>query len=144
MPFDNLGGPERDPDDADLLIAARSLIGLPHLWVKNAYCREGLGTMRYCAMAALSTVCERPFLRPGRRVRRLARLLVNEMPNQGGYLLRFVSAPLRVRGYNDSFATSHDDVLTLFDKAINRLAPYRSSWPVYAHLLHRTLNNFQT
>jgi len=135
MPFDSLGGPDRDPDDADLLIAARNLIDFPGAWIKHAYYRQEHGQKRFCAMGALAVACDSGFAFPSRKAHRLARYLVNEMPRRGGYLLRYISAPMRVRAYNDSSNTTQNEVIALFDKAIQRLAPYRSSWPVKAHAI---------
>ena len=135
MPFDSLGGPDRDPDDADLLIAARNLIDCPGAWIKHAYYRQDNGQKSFCVMGALSAVCGSGYALPSRKAHRLARYLVKEMPHRGGYLLRYLSAPLRVRVYNDSGNTTQNDVIALFDKAIQRLAPYRSSWPVKAHAI---------
>jgi hypothetical protein len=116
MPFDN---PHETPlGDARLLWDARSRISTRSDWVQSRY-QDG---DRLCIVGALSLVSgSRSFNTPNRVERRLARVLVAQLPPGGPVRvgLRFFTARQRLMWFNDSQRTGHADVLALFDRAID-------------------------
>jgi len=116
MPFDN---PHQTPfGDAELLWDARSRISTRNDWVQGSY-KDG---NRLCIVGALSLVSgSRSFNTPNRVERRIARVLVAQLPPRGPVRvgLRFFSARQRLMWFNDSPRTGHADVLALFDRAID-------------------------
>ena len=119
MPFD---GPHEYPlSDIDRLLAARGKIASPNQWTKGALTRDD---NRYCVVGALKKVCGS--LGESRLTRaelRLAGLLANQLPKRNiiiGALLHR-SPVRRLMKFNDNRWTRHSDVLTLFDRAIERL-----------------------
>jgi hypothetical protein len=98
----------------DVLVKARALIATPEKWTKGALARDagGIGYRTddvvgdrtfacYCAEGACVAATPEIFL---------ARRAYDE-------LCKFTNGPL-VYEFNDSPATTHDDVLALFDTAI--------------------------
>ena len=116
MPFDN---PHETPlGDTGLLWDARSRISTRSDWVQGRY-QDG---NRLCIVGALSLVSgSRSFNTPNRVERRLARVLVAQLPPGGPVRvgLRFFNARQRLMWFNDSQRTGHADVLALFDRAID-------------------------
>ena len=77
---------------------------------------------RLCIVGALSLVSgSRSFNTPNRVERRLARVLVAQLPPGGPVRvgLRYFTARQRLMWFNDSQRTGHADVLALFDRAID-------------------------
>ncbi len=118
MPFDN---PHRMPfGDADLLENARRRISSEANWVQGRY-QDGT---RRCLVAALSLASESPsFNLPNRLERRLARRLAAHLPSQRGFWarMRLCTPRQRLMWFNDDPRTRHDDVMDLFDRAIDHL-----------------------
>ena len=119
MPFDN---PHQTPfGDAELLWDARSRVSTRSDWVQGRF-QDG---NRLCIVGALSLVSgSRSFNTPNRVERRLARVLVAQLPpgRPVWARLRFFTARQRLMWFNDSRRTSHADVMALFDRAIDRSA----------------------
>jgi len=114
MPFDAL--PEGPRNNSDLLEIARSHIAKG--WIQHHYMKDG----SVCAVAALSLATGHRYpAKPSEQDRRLAELLVRELPSHGGIVLRCcTSAHFRVRFFNDRRRTRKEDVLAMFDRAIIR------------------------
>ena len=116
MPFDN---PHQMPfGDAELLWDARSRVSSRSDWVQGQF-RDG---NRLCIVGALSLVSSsRSFGLPNRLERRLARVLVAQLPPGGPVRmgLRFFTARQRLMWFNDDRRTSHADMMALFDRAID-------------------------
>jgi len=77
---------------------------------------------RLCIVGALSLVSgSRSFNTPNRVERRLARVLVSQLPSERPVWTRlgFFTARQRLMWFNDDHRTSHADVMALFDKAID-------------------------
>jgi hypothetical protein len=119
MPFDN---PHQSPyGDLELLIEARSRISRREAWVRGHFQKE----RRYCLVAALSLTCgSRSFGMPNRTELRLSRLIANQMPPNAPFWIRhrFMPARRRLIAFNDDLLTHHEDVMALFDRAIEHLA----------------------
>ena len=118
MPFDN---PPGTPfGDIELLWDARSRISNRDHWVKGRY-QDG---DRHCLIAVLSLVSGSPSFDAANRVeRRLTRLLAKQLPSPFRYWApKFFTARRRLMCFNDNARTSHEDVIALFDRAINHLA----------------------
>lgn len=117
MPFDN---PHRIPfGDVELLREARSRISSRRDWVQGRF-RDG---HRECLVAALSVVSgSRGFNMPNRLERRLARLLAVHIPHRRFWArFRLIPARQRLIIFNDGLRTRHEDVMALFDHAIDHL-----------------------
>ena len=116
MPFDN---PHQTPfGDAELLWEARSRVSTRSDWVQGRF-QDG---NRLCIVGALSLVSgSRSFETPNRVERRLARVLVAQLPQRRPVWvrLRFFTARQRLMWFNDNRRTGHADVLALFDRAID-------------------------
>ena len=126
MPFDNASGARLS--DADLLWAARRRIGHESGWVQGRYSDGD----RLCLVAALAVVAASPtFNAPNRTERRLARLLAEQLPDSVPLWarLKFFTARQRLKWFNDSAHTKHQDVVALMTRAIN---PADSRTPVPA------------
>ena len=117
MPFDN---PHHTPSgDAELLRDARSRVSSRSDWVQGRF-QDG---NRLCLVGALSLVSgSRSFNTPNQVERRLARVLVSQLPSERHVWMRFrfFTARQRLMWFNDAYHTSHADVMALFDKAIDR------------------------
>ena len=119
MPFDN--PPDGRFGDIQLLWAARSRIGDKSGWVQGRYSDGD----RLCLVAALSVAAgSLSFYAPSRTERRLARLLADQLPERVPLWarLKFFTARQRLIWFNDSPHTKHEDVLSLMDRAIDRVA----------------------
>jgi hypothetical protein len=90
--------------------------------------RERLGATslsdgnRYCLVAALSVVSgSATFQKPNQVERRLARRLAAQLPSQVPLWarMRCFTARQRLMWFNDSPRTKHEDVMVLFDRAID-------------------------
>jgi hypothetical protein len=116
MPFDAL--PERFNNDGDLLAKAKRML-MARGWAKGVYVNR-LGGI--CPVVALALACGiEGYRRPTRLQRRLAGHLIREAPHHGGTVLRwFSSGYFRLKVYNDSRHTSYDDLMDMFDRAIER------------------------
>ena len=116
MPFDN---PHQTPfGDAELLREARSRVSTRSDWVQGRF----QDSNRLCIVGALSLVSgSRSFETPNRVERRLARVLVAQLPQRRPVWvrLRFFTARQRLMWFNDNRRTGHGDVLALFDRAID-------------------------
>jgi hypothetical protein len=116
MPFDN---PHQAPfGDAELLRDARSRLSRRRNWVQGRF-QDG---NRLCTVGALSLVSgSHSFDTPNRVERRLARVLVSQLPSELPVWtrFRFFTARQRLMWFNDAHRTSHADVMALFDKAID-------------------------
>ena len=119
MPFDN---PSQAPiGDVAILMDARSRIADPSRWMKNGL-QDG---DRHCLVAALSLACGSPtFDRPNETELRLAKQLAKQVPlNRGfGRWAAIVSPRNGLMMFNDHRRTRHDDVMGLFDRAIDHVA----------------------
>ena len=81
-------------------------------------------------VAALSLAAgSRHFNMPNKTERRLARLLAAQIPPPTSLFKRItlLSARQRLIRYNDSFGTSHQEVIALFDRSIHYLASEASA-----------------
>jgi hypothetical protein len=129
MPFD---APQQTPfGDIELLLDARRLISERGHWVKRRF-QDG---NRRCLVAALSSVSvsqgsglasrvERQLSRllAGRVERRLSRLLARRLPSRMFWSpMKILPARQRLMLFNDDPRTRHEDVVALFDRAINDL-----------------------
>jgi hypothetical protein len=117
MPFDN---PREVPfGDIELLREARSRISGRGDWVQGRF-RDG---RRECLVAALSVVSgSRGFNMPNRTERRLARILAAHIPPRRLWTrIKILPARQRLIIFNDDLRTRHEDVLAVFDQAIERL-----------------------
>ena len=116
MPFDN---PSQAPiGDAVILMDARDRIADPSRWLKHGF-RDG---DRHCLVAALSLACgSRTFDNPNETERRLAKFLAKQMPLNCGFSkwMTLVSPRNGLMTFNDHRWTCHDDVMGLFDRAID-------------------------
>lgn len=116
MPFDN---PHHTPSgDAELLRDARSRVSSRSDWVQGRF-QDG---NRLCIVGAISLVSgSRSFNTPNRVERRLARVLVSQLPSERPVWtrFRFFTARQRLMWFNDAHRTNHADVMALFDKAID-------------------------
>ena len=119
MPFDN---PYQAPiGDVAILMDARSRIADPSRWMQNGF-QDG---DRHCLVAALSLACGSPsFDNPNETERRLAKHLAKQMPLSRGFSkwVAFVSPRHGLMMFNDHRRTRHDDVMGLFDRAIDHVA----------------------
>jgi hypothetical protein len=119
MPFDN---PHDSPfGDLEVLRAARSHISDKGHWLKADF-QDG---DRLCLVAALSVAAgSRNFCIPNPVEQRLARILAAQLPPTAPLLTRIRVYPVRRRlmFFNDDAQTLHEDVLAVFDRAINHLA----------------------
>jgi hypothetical protein len=119
MPFDN---PCQMPfGDLELIMEVRGCISSRTAWVQGHFRKEG----RYCLVAALSLTCgSRSFGMPNRTELRLSRLIANQMPPNAPFWIRhrFMPARRRLIAFNDDLLTHHEDVMALFDRAIEHLA----------------------
>jgi hypothetical protein len=126
MPFDN---PHQTPfGDADLLRDARSRISGKSDWVQGRF-QDG---NRYCLVAALAVVSGSATLQmPNRVERRLARCLAAQLPSRVPLWarMRCFTALQRLIWFNDSWRTKHEDVIALFDRAIDHLSERRLPMP---------------
>ena len=129
MPFDN---PYQTPfGDIELLLDARRLISDRGHWVKRRF-QDG---NRRCLVAALSSVSlsqgsglssrvKRRLSRllASRVERRLSRLLARQLPSRALWSrVKVIPARQRLMLFNDDPGTKHEDVVALFDHAINDL-----------------------
>ena len=115
MPFDN---PHQMPfGDLELLIEARRRISRRDAWVRGHFRKGG----RYCLVASLSLTCVGM---PNRTEQRLSRLIAMQMPSNAPFWVRhrFMPARRRLTAFNDDLLTRHEDVMALFDRAIEHLA----------------------
>ena len=116
MPFDN---PSQAPiGDVAILMDARDRIAAPSRWIKNDL-QDG---DRHCLVAALSLACgSRTFDNPNETERRLAKFLAKQVPLSHGFTkwVAFVSPRHGLMMFNDHRRTRHDDVMGLFDRAID-------------------------
>ena len=119
MPFDN---PNQAPiGDLEILADARNRVSIQSTWVQGSF----LDGDRRCLVAALSLACgSRSLAIPNRTERRLARMLANQLPSHAPFAtrIRLVSARQRLIFFNDGTRTCHEDVIALFDRAIDHLA----------------------
>jgi hypothetical protein len=117
MPFDN---PHQTPfGDLELLLDARRLISDRGHWVKRRF-QDG---NRRCLVAALSSVSVSKGSRLASRVeRRLSRLLALQLPSRVLWSrVKIIPARQRLMLFNDDPGTRHEDVVALFDRAIDDL-----------------------
>jgi hypothetical protein len=118
MPFDN---PPGSPfGDLEILRTARSRIADEGSWLKGAL-QDG---DRRCMVAALSVAAgSRNFGYPNRIERRLARILAAQLPSTAPLLarIRVYPASRRLMSFNDHARTRHEDVLAVYDRAIDHL-----------------------
>jgi hypothetical protein len=108
MPFDDARGFRSDEEDPvrQALRAARAVIATPDRWCKGSmYCHSSAGLDRRCLTGAV-------FGCPGVRgdIRRLAFRALDEAARRRGY-----HHPIT---FNDHPATTHADVMALFDEAL--------------------------
>ena len=119
MPFDN---PSQAPiGDVAILMDARDRIADPSRWMKNDL-QDG---DRHCLVAALSLACgSRSFDKPNETELRLAKFLAKQVPLSHGFTkwVAFVSPRHGLMMFNDHRRTRHDDVMGLFDRAIDHAA----------------------
>jgi hypothetical protein len=119
MPFDN---PSQAPiGDVAILMDARDRIADPSRWLKHGF-RDG---DRHCLVAALSLASgSRSFDNPNEAERRLAKQLAKHVPLNRGFAkwAALVSARNGLMMFNDHRRTRHDDVMGLFDRAIDHAA----------------------
>ena len=119
MPFD---APYQTPfGDIELLTDARSRISNRKTWVQGSF-QDG---DRHCLVAALSLACgSRSFQLPNQTEKRLARLIVKQIPPDAPFMTRcrLIPARKRLMSLNDDRRTTHQDVMALFDRTISHLA----------------------
>jgi hypothetical protein len=119
MPFDN---PYHAPiGDVAILMDARDRIADPSRWLKHGF-QDG---DRRCLVAALSLASgSRSFDDPNETERRLTKLLAKQVPlNRGfGKWAALVSPRNGLMMFNDHRRTRHDDVVGLFDRAIEHVS----------------------
>ena len=117
MPFDN---PNQNPTgDVQLLWDARTKVAEKSSWVQGRYS----DVQRLCLAAALSVVAgSRSFDAPNRLERRLARLVAGQLPETVPFWTRiwFLTGRQRLVWYNDEPSTTHQDILSLLDRALHR------------------------
>jgi hypothetical protein len=107
--------------DLEILRTARNRIANKGRWMKCGFQNGD----RLCLVAALSVAAgSANFDNPNRIERRLARILVARLPPTAPLLTRFRVYPVRRRlmRFNDHRRTRHEDVLALYDRAIDHLA----------------------
>ena len=100
---------------------ARSRIADPSRWLKHGF-QDG---DRHCLVAALSLACGSPtFDSPNETEQRLAKQLAKQVPlNRGfGKWVAIVTPRNGLMMFNDHRRTRHDDVMGLFDRAIDHVA----------------------
>src|SRR6266487_876088 len=119
MPFDN---PYHAPiGDVAILMDARDRIADPSRWLKHGFQNGD----RHCLVAALSLACgSHSFDNPNETERRLTKFLAKQMPLNRG-ISKWVAVVRSRSGlmmFNDHRRTRHDDVVTLFDRAIDHVA----------------------
>jgi hypothetical protein len=118
MPFDN---PHQMPfGDLELLMEARGRISRKDFWVQGHFQKDG----RYCLVASLSLTCgTRSIGMPSRTEQRLSRLVATQIPSDAPFWIRhrFMPARRRLIAFNDDLLTRHEDVMALFDRAIEHL-----------------------
>jgi hypothetical protein len=119
MPFDN---PSQAPvGDVAILTDARGRIADPSRWLKHGF----QDADRHCLVAALSLASgSRSFDNPNEAERRLAKQLAKHVPLNRGFAkwAALVSARNGLMMFNDHRRTRHDDVMGLFDRAIDHAA----------------------
>jgi hypothetical protein len=119
MPFDN---PHHMPlGDVEIVRDARSRIADEGNWLKYDF-QDG---NRHCLVGALSLAAgSANFRTPNGTERRLARHLVMQLPKKVPLRTRLRIMPVRQRlmYFNDDARTTHDDVVALYDRAIERLS----------------------
>jgi hypothetical protein len=119
MPFDN---PSQAPiGDVAILMDARDRIADPSRWMQNDL-QDG---DRHCLVAALSLACGSPtFDISNEAERRLAKQLAKHVPLSHGFTkwVAFVGPRHGLMMFNDHRRTRHDDVMGLFDRAIDHAA----------------------
>ena len=118
MPFDNaFEGPF---SDIEILMDARRRIADRGHWLQRQFRYRD----RHSLVAALSVASQSSrFDRPNQTERRLARILVRQLPRKAGVskFLIFATARYRLETFNDRCRTQHEDVLELFDRTIEHL-----------------------
>jgi hypothetical protein len=127
MPFDN---PHQTPfGDLELLLDARRLISDRGRWVKRRF-QDG---NRRCLVAALSSVSVSQCSGLASRVeRRLSRLLARQLSSRVLWSwVKIIPARQRLMLFNDDPGTRHEDVIALFDRAIDDLT---INAPVYVSM----------
>lgn len=90
---------------ANDLRAARALIDAPERWTKGVFCLDG----KYCALGAALAVSI-----PGLPIELALSDAVPASFHNYGWHLRIV----RIVRFNDAPATTHADIMALFDRAI--------------------------
>jgi hypothetical protein len=116
MPFDNPH--QTEFNDIELLLDARNRLSNKDDWLQRRY-QQG---NRFCLVAALSVAAgSQDFQRPNKTERRLARLVVAQLPDTVPSLvrLRLITARQRLMLFNDSPRTKHEDVVALVGRAID-------------------------
>ena len=118
MPFDN---PHHMPiGDLEILMDARSRIAKQNMWVQGCF-RDG---GRRCLVAALSSACgSRNFMTPNHAELRLVQTLAKQLPPKTSFWagIKLTSERRRLMWFNDGPRTCHEDVIALFDRAIDHL-----------------------
>jgi len=118
MPFDN---PHELPfGDLETLRTARDRIADEGNWLKSAFQHGD----RHCLVGALSVASgSLDFRLPNGVERRLARVLAAQLPPSAPLFarIRFCTARHRLICFNDHARTRHEDVLGLYDRAIDNL-----------------------
>jgi hypothetical protein len=101
---------------------AQSYIQKRLWWTQGAFRRlDGGRRPKYCAAAALAEACGNPsYYRPTQHERRLAKLLVAEIPRDKLILRWLRSARSCLIAYNDAVRTTHANIMQMFDSAIAR------------------------
>ena len=119
MPFDN---PYQLPfGDIEVLRSARASIASKGSWLQGGY----MDGHRRCLVAALSLASNsRNYRMPNRTERRIARLMAGQLLSTTPIWLRLRIMPARQRliWFNDYHQTRQEDVVALFDRAIDSLA----------------------
>jgi hypothetical protein len=95
----------------DDLIAAKALIDAPDKWTKGIHFSGG----RYCAMGAVGAATRQPH--GGSRWAECDRALIKSAPR---HRWREGVDGHPVVAFNDDPATTHADIMALFDRAIER------------------------
>lgn len=99
----------------EILIAARAKIADPHGWIKGAYSKNCPSGWAYCALGAIKD-------NPGKECTseqiEACLLLSNALPDPNTSM----HYATRITDYNDLETTTHADVLSLYDRAIEAAA----------------------
>lgn len=101
----------------DVLLRGRELILSPNSWTKRTLVRPG---PQYCAMGALAMAYLEPRQEPSNINRMQSSLLRPPVLRARITLEEDIPEHRTITNYNDRISTTHEDIIILYDQAINK------------------------